>query len=305
VSYREVKLSALAMLSALSLSACGATFDYDGLKQAEFAGDSFNAKLSRAYRAFSVFESDEMHDWTDAAHFGEKAFKSARGEPVDPEDLSHRRFPAEKLSELGTERRRLVALLSREVRQQSPAVAAKAQASFDCWVEQQEENWQWDHISRCREGYFAAAAHLERQLGRIEAPLEAKPVVPVVQAGRLFPIPAPGKSYTLLFGFDSAVVDPVDRLALEQIGDIYQSGAPVVITIGGHADRAGPEPYNANLSVRRAEAVRKLLLEQGIPIQMIVSRAFGENAPAVKTGNGVREPKNRRVEITIGRAQSL
>ncbi len=305
MSFHSLKLSALSMVSALTLSACGATFDYDGLKQAEFTGADFNAELSRAYREFSVFESDEMHDWTDAAHFGEKALKSARGEPVGPEDLAQWRLPAHIAPTMTSERRRLVALLSKEVTRQSPAVAAKAQASFDCWVEQQEENWQWDHIARCREGYFAATAHLERRLGRIEAPLEAKPVVPVVQAGRLFAKPALGKSYKLLFDFDSATIDSVDRLALEEIGDIYQSGAPVVITIGGHADRAGPEPYNAKLSVRRAEAVRKLLLEQGIPIQMIVSRAFGENAPAVKTGNGVREPKNRRVEITIGSAKSF
>ncbi len=208
MSYRKLKLSALAMMSALSLSSCGAAFDYDGLKRAEFTGAGFNSELSRAYREFSVFESDEMHDWTDAAHFGEKAFKSARGEPVAPEELNQWRLPAERIQTLASERRRLMALLTKEVTRQSPKAAAKAQASFDCWVEQQEENWQWDHIAACQEGYFTAVSQLEWQLGLIDAPPEAKPLVPVVQAGPPFRRTRRARAFTLLFDFDSAAIDP-------------------------------------------------------------------------------------------------
>ena len=73
----------------------------------------------------------------------------------------------------------------------------------------------------------------------------------------------------------------------------------VSISINGHADRAGTETYNMDLSERRARFVMKALEEAGVPAKLMQYFAFGETDPAVPTADGVREPKNRRVEIYI------
>jgi outer membrane protein OmpA-like peptidoglycan-associated protein len=70
--------------------------------------------------------------------------------------------------------------------------------------------------------------------------------------------------------------------------------------LAGHADKSGSAQYNVGLSQRRADAVRSYLEGRGVPGGAIASEAFGESRPLVETADGVREPQNRRVEITFG-----
>jgi len=70
--------------------------------------------------------------------------------------------------------------------------------------------------------------------------------------------------------------------------------------IAGHTDRSGSDQYNMGLSQRRADAVRAYLAGHGIPDGVMTTQAFGESRPLVETADGVREPQNRRVEITFG-----
>ncbi|HWL48054.1 MAG TPA: OmpA family protein, partial [Sphingomonadaceae bacterium] len=72
------------------------------------------------------------------------------------------------------------------------------------------------------------------------------------------------------------------------------------VMLAGHADRSGAASYNVGLSQRRADAVRSYLAGKGIPDSAMSTEAFGESRPLVETADGVREPQNRRVEITFG-----
>jgi outer membrane protein OmpA-like peptidoglycan-associated protein len=69
--------------------------------------------------------------------------------------------------------------------------------------------------------------------------------------------------------------------------------------VTGHADRAGPDSYNMALSMRRADAVKAVLVREGVPANQIAVVARGESQPLVPTADGVREPQNRRVEIVL------
>ena len=53
------------------------------------------------------------------------------------------------------------------------------------------------------------------------------------------------------------------------------------------------------LSQARAERVADVLVRQGIKPERILARGYGETRLAVKTGNGVKEPRNRRVVIRL------
>jgi hypothetical protein len=60
-----------------------------------------------------------------------------------------------------------------------------------------------------------------------------------------------------------------------------------------------PESYNMALSLRRANAVKDALVREGVPAQAISVVGRGEQGLLVQTGDGVREPQNRRVEIVV------
>ena len=75
------------------------------------------------------------------------------------------------------------------------------------------------------------------------------------------------------------------------------------LQVSGHADSSGGDAYNLALSERRARNVADLLVGKGVAADSLVVQSFGETRPAVQTGDGVREPLNRRVEIASGAAQ--
>lgn len=83
--------------------------------------------------------------------------------------------------------------------------------------------------------------------------------------------------------------------AVRQAQQCNMSGVLVV----GHTDSSGSTRYNEGLSERRAAVVRDALAQRGIAATMITSQARGESQLARATGDGVREPLNRRTVVTI------
>jgi outer membrane protein OmpA-like peptidoglycan-associated protein len=67
----------------------------------------------------------------------------------------------------------------------------------------------------------------------------------------------------------------------------------------GHTDRAGSQEFNDRLSMRRAQTVAAFLIKEGIPAQQIETAGRGKREPLVLTADGVANPMNRRVVITI------
>jgi outer membrane protein OmpA-like peptidoglycan-associated protein len=75
--------------------------------------------------------------------------------------------------------------------------------------------------------------------------------------------------------------------------------APSSVSIVGHTDTSGASAYNEKLSVRRADVVAAALSERGIGASIIDKSGKGETALAKATNDGVREPLNRRSEVSI------
>src|SRR3546814_15797554 len=90
---------------------------------------------------------------------------------------------------------------------EKPLDAAKAQANFDCWMEQQEENFQPQHIAACRDGYMTAMAELEAQPQTAMAPAPAPAMETAEPAG-----------YTVHFEFAKAELTPDARTMLADVG---------------------------------------------------------------------------------------
>lgn len=89
--------------------------------------------------------------------------------------------------------------------------------------------------------------------------------------------------------------------ALNVFRRTYESrGGGGSIIIAGHTARAGDAAANVGLSQQRANAVRDYLMALGVPAGVMTTQAFGETRNAIDTADGLREPLNDRVEVTVG-----
>ena len=68
---------------------------------------------------------------------------------------------------------------------------------------------------------------------------------------------------------------------------------------GGHTDERGDDAYNLDLSDRRAAAVVKYLVDNGVEAKRLTSQGYGETQPVDKRQNEAAWAKNRRVEFHI------
>jgi outer membrane protein OmpA-like peptidoglycan-associated protein len=106
--------------------------------------------------------------------------------------------------------------------------------------------------------------------------------------------------YIVFFDWDKSDITPEASTILNSAVTAYGDCGTAAIMLAGHADRSGSAKYNVGLSERRNASVRAYLTGRGIPDSRITSQAFGESMPRVPTADGVREPQNRRVEISYG-----
>ena len=110
--------------------------------------------------------------------------------------------------------------------------------------------------------------------------------------------PKPAIDLKIAFAYDSADLLPEGAGLLDRLG---QALAHPRLTgdrflIGGHTDAKGSDDYNRRLSERRAEAVRRYLVERaGIGPERLLAQGFGETrlADPSRPEDGI----NRRVEI--------
>jgi OOP family OmpA-OmpF porin len=249
--------------------------------QAPQPGATFPSNLAAEYRALGESEAAQ-YDWINSDHFARKGLAAAGGGAIAPDTVESRFLPTSKQGELSAARQRLLAALDGGGRDRAPALAARAQSRYDCWLEQQEENWQVEDIATCRSQFLAAMNDLE-----------ARP--PVAQQ----PAPAPAREYRVYFDFDKATITPEGEQILTQVAQTVRGGGTARVELVGKADRAGTDQYNQRLSERRARAVQDALIKAGVPRDRLTARAVGEREPPVPTPDGVREPRNRVVEITI------
>ena len=112
-------------------------------------------------------------------------------------------------------------------------------------------------------------------------------------------LPQRAAVFTLYFVTNSDNLAPESAARLPEIkAQLASRSAPEIIVIG-HTDTVDKREYNDVLSLRRAETVKRLLIEAGIAAEQIVVQARGERELLIQTADGIDEPRNRRVEIRV------
>jgi iron complex outermembrane receptor protein len=123
----------------------------------------------------------------------------------------------------------------------------------------------------------------------------AAPYVPPAPAA---PAPAPvAHSYMVFFDFNKSDLTPEAVTVVDQAAKNAGPAMVTKINVTGHTDTVGSDAYNMRLSKRRAESVAAELEKDGIPAGEIAIYAKGKHDLLVPTGDGVKEPQNRRVQI--------
>lgn len=112
-------------------------------------------------------------------------------------------------------------------------------------------------------------------------------------------LPGAPATFILYFLEGSDELTAESKVEMDDIfAELKRRPLPDIVVIG-HTDTVGSMQYNDQLSLARAERMRAMLVERGIPAERIQARGRGERELLIPTADEVREPRNRRVEINV------
>ena len=107
------------------------------------------------------------------------------------------------------------------------------------------------------------------------------------------------------FAFDSATPLPSSEPILNVIAENMKRDVPdAALTVLGHTDAIGTDPYNVGLSRRRAEAVMAALVARGVNPEQLSEVAIGKRQPIAPNDTAAGRALNRRVEFLVSPAMS-
>ena len=104
-----------------------------------------------------------------------------------------------------------------------------------------------------------------------------------------------------LFEYDSAALQSSAVSQLQKVGTLIKRNPNATFTVEGYTDSFGGPDYNLELSQRRADSVKRYLVEaMGISPAQIEARGFGQTKFRVSPNGSIDEQReNRRVEIVV------
>ncbi len=296
----------LALAAAAALAGCSHYMgSVEMLDNAQPVGSPYTKELAIQYRMLADSQSG-----SEAKHFAEKGLAAVNGQLVppdmlqnDPEVFGSGPNPAA----IAVARSQLVSALASGGVSLAPYQAAIAQTRYDCWAANINQ-FPGDNES-CQQSYQIAMNALQQQIAL--APMPNLP--PVVPAPKTEKFPAPVKpaahgtlvplqeaSFLAFFDWDKYNINSGAGAVLDSVvREITSRNDIKKIDIAGYTDTSGPERYNMKLSLKRAKAVRTYLVKHGIPEKEIAVKGYGEHKLLVPTKDNVREPRNRRAQITF------
>jgi peptidoglycan-associated lipoprotein len=103
-----------------------------------------------------------------------------------------------------------------------------------------------------------------------------------------------GDDKAVYFGFDKADLDDASRNTLDKMADCLKAARGAQILVEGHCDQRGTTEYNIQLGDRRAEAVKKYLVNLGLQGSAVRTTSYGKEKPVCNEQNESCWAKNRR-----------
>jgi len=104
----------------------------------------------------------------------------------------------------------------------------------------------------------------------------------------------------VLFDTGKAGLNPGASRNLDQLVQFLTEHQDRRVEIDGYTDSVGTDSFNQDLSQRRADTVKSVLVSRGIDSSRIVSRGYGKEFEVASNSEASGRQLNRRVEIVIG-----
>jgi len=111
--------------------------------------------------------------------------------------------------------------------------------------------------------------------------------------------PSKPKQFIIFFGWDKCDITAEADRVLGEAASTAKSEGTAAVRIVGHTDTSGSPAYNQRLSECRSGAAKTNMVGKGIPEGAISTSGKGESDLMVQTGDGVKEPQNRRATVDL------
>jgi outer membrane protein OmpA-like peptidoglycan-associated protein len=135
------------------------------------------------------------------------------------------------------------------------------------------------------------------------APAPAVPIDPAEVDRRfgalLAALPPAAESFVVNFDAAQDTISPESRPQVTRILAAIRNRRSTSVTVIGHTDTTNDATSNYALGLQRAEVVAAEIRTVAPAGAAIFVVSHGESDPAVKTGDNVNEPRNRRVEVIV------
>jgi len=141
----------------------------------------------------------------------------------------------------------------------------------------------------------SVGAYMDRQEAKLREQLQGTGVS-VTRDGDNIHLNMPGD---ITFGFDSDKLDPDFHDVLNSVGLVLKEFDKTIVEVAGHTDSTGAASYNQRLSERRAQAVSRFLLSDGLKEERVLVVGYGEDQPIADNATEKGRAANRRVELTL------
>jgi hypothetical protein len=106
-------------------------------------------------------------------------------------------------------------------------------------------------------------------------------------------------AYAAFFDFDKSVVKAKYLPYLAEAATVLNNHPDLLVEVQGHTDAVGSADYNYQLGLRRAEAVRKALVNNGVRGDRMSLGSLGESQPLASNSSSAGRARNRRVEMHV------
>jgi len=148
-------------------------------------------------------------------------------------------------------------------------------------------------ITARKKGYFYATEYINPFTQKFEPPTNIELKIKPIQKGRTYILE------NVNFEFNSSELSDTTILCINNLVDFLIENPSLHIQLRGHTDDVGNAKSNMDLSIARARAVRKQLINSGIKAKRISYKGFGEKIPLVSATNPDARALNRRVEFVV------
>ncbi len=245
------------------------------------SGTTLQEGLTSGYADLASREYAEF-DYVDGDAFAAKRDLAKSGGNVEPWVASEWNITGDELVALDAARARIMEAYAKGGDFETPIPLARAQTSYDCWVQEVEEQINVEHASACRAAYEQAIEEVRYPEPKMPEPEMVDPI-----------------SFSIYFDHDSTELSAEAYRDISQAASAAISQEAVLIVVHGHTDTSGSVAYNTKLASARADVVGAALIAEGVNPDLLELAGFGESRLAIETPDGVRERGNRRAEVEL------